>query len=60
MNALSEKRLVRGLSRERYIVDHLANGKDALSGDFDLLILDRMMPGRDGLSVLKSPPLRRA
>ena len=50
--------VVKGLSGEGHIVDHLANGKDALSQamsrDYDLLILDRMMPGLDGLSVLKS------
>ncbi|MCB1369218.1 MAG: response regulator transcription factor [Rhodobacteraceae bacterium] len=50
--------VVRGLSGEGHIVDHLANGRDvlsqAMSGEYDLLILDRMMPGLDGLSVLKS------
>ena len=50
--------VVNGLSGEGHVVDHLTNGKDALaqamSGDYDLLVLDRMMPGLDGLSVLKS------
>lgn len=50
--------LHRGLSGEGHVVDHLSDGKDALAqamtGDYDLLILDRMMPGLDGLSVLKS------
>jgi two-component system OmpR family response regulator len=40
------------------VVDHFENGKDALMAamgqDYDLLILDRMVPGLDGLSVLKS------
>jgi len=50
--------VARGLSGEGHVVDHLTNGKEALSqamsGDYELLILDRMMPGLDGLSVLKS------
>lgn len=50
--------LARGLSGEGHVVDHLTHGKDALAqamaGDYDLWILDRMMPGLDGLSVLKS------
>lgn len=47
-----------GLREEGHVVDHFDNGKDALiaamSQSFDLLILDRMVPGLDGLSVLKS------
>lgn len=47
-----------GLREEGHVVDHFADGKDALMAamgqDFDLLILDRMVPGLDGLAVLKS------
>jgi DNA-binding response OmpR family regulator len=47
-----------GLREEGHVVDHFEDGKDALIAamgqDFDLLILDRMVPGLDGLSVLKS------
>lgn len=50
--------VVKGLSGEGHVVDHLTDGKDALAqamgGGYDLLILDRMMPGLDGLSALKS------
>jgi DNA-binding response OmpR family regulator len=47
-----------GLREEGHVVDHFTDGKDALIAamgqDFDLLILDRMVPGLDGLAVLKS------
>lgn len=47
-----------GLREEGHVVDHFDDGKDALIAamgqDFDLLILDRMVPGLDGLAVLKS------
>ena len=47
-----------GLREEGHVVDHFDDGKDALMAamgqDFDLLILDRMVPGLDGLAVLKS------
>jgi DNA-binding response OmpR family regulator len=47
-----------GLREEGHVVDHFEDGKDALMAamgqEFDLLILDRMVPGLDGLSVLKS------
>ena len=47
-----------GLREEGHVIDHFEDGKGALmSGigqDYDLLILDRMVPGLDGLAVLKS------
>ncbi len=50
--------IANGLREEGHVVDHFSDGKDALLAamgqDFDLLILDRMVPGLDGLAVLKS------
>ncbi|OYU19141.1 MAG: DNA-binding response regulator [Rhodobacteraceae bacterium PARR1] len=50
--------LARGLGGEGHAVDALSDGREALTqamiATYDLLILDRMMPGLDGLSVLKS------
>ena len=47
-----------GLREEGHVVDHFEDGKDALIAamgqDYDLLILDRMVPSLDGLTVLKS------
>ncbi len=47
-----------GLTRAGHTVDLVTNGKDALvaatTRDFDVLILDRMVPELDGLSVLKA------
>ena len=47
-----------GLREEGHVIDHFENGKDALMAamgqEYDLLILDRMVPGLDGLAVLKS------
>lgn len=46
------------LQRNNYTVDAVYNGRDALDslqmGDYDLAILDIMMPGMDGISVLKT------
>lgn len=50
--------VVNGLTGEGHVVDRLTDGRDALtqamSGGYDLLILDRMVPGLDGLSLLKA------
>lgn len=48
--------LARGLEGEGYVVGVAADGEEgewqALEGDFDLVILDRMLPKRDGMDVL--------
>ncbi|AMN54391.1 MULTISPECIES: response regulator transcription factor [Stappiaceae] len=48
----------KGLTAEGHVVDHLSDGKEALvqamNSDYDLLILDRMLPGLDGLLLLKA------
>ncbi|HEY1142472.1 MAG TPA: response regulator transcription factor [Sphingomicrobium sp.] len=50
--------LGRGLSQEGHSVELVANGQDGLfrasDGTFDLIILDRMVPVLDGLSVLRA------
>ncbi|OAN50115.1 DNA-binding response regulator [Paramagnetospirillum marisnigri] len=46
----------KGLREHGFVVDIAANGDDglgmALLGEYDLLILDVMLPGRDGWSIL--------
>ncbi|MDX9987994.1 MULTISPECIES: winged helix-turn-helix domain-containing protein [Thiothrix] len=47
----------KGLVEAGYVVDHAANGEDglhlALTGNYDALIVDRMLPKRDGLSLIQ-------
>jgi DNA-binding response OmpR family regulator len=49
--------LSKGLRECGYAVDTAADGKEGLwhatSGDYDVIILDLMLPGLDGLSILK-------
>lgn len=48
--------VVRGLRESGHIVDHAADGEDGLtlgfSSPYDVMIVDRMLPKRDGLSVV--------
>lgn len=50
--------VVRGLKESGYTVDHAADGEDGLEmglrGDYDVLVVDRMLPLRDGLSVVQA------
>ena len=50
--------LVKGLKEQGHNVDHAADGKDGLflatSEDYDAMIIDRMLPGLDGLAIVKS------
>jgi DNA-binding response OmpR family regulator len=47
-----------GLTQSGHVVDWLKSGRDALiaatTQDYDLLIMDRMVPDLDGLSVLRA------
>ena len=49
--------LVHTLKKRGYIVDSATDGETgwemASSGEYDLIILDRMLPGRDGVSILR-------
>jgi two-component system OmpR family response regulator len=48
--------VVRAFREVGHIADHAADGEEglamALDGDYDVLIVDRMLPKRDGLSVI--------
>lgn len=50
--------LRKGLEAQGFVVEHAANGDDgyalATSRPYDALVLDIMLPGRDGLSILRN------
>src|SRR4051812_11547766 len=49
--------IVKGLSEEGHIIDAAYSGPDGLelasTRDYDVLVIDRMLPGLDGLSLVK-------
>lgn len=49
--------LTKGLNECGHVIDHAANGNDglhlALSGEYDVMVIDRMLPERDGLSIIR-------
>ncbi|WP_076592747.1 heavy metal response regulator transcription factor [Herminiimonas arsenitoxidans] len=56
--------LQRGLTEQGYAVDVASNGIDgqhlALTGDYDAIVLDIMLPGRDGIEVLQALRLHKS
>ena len=50
--------ITRGLSEQGYAVDTASDGNEALQwtgvADFDLIVLDVMLPGRDGIEVCRT------
>ena len=51
------KAIIKILEKNNYTADPVYNGRDALdyilSGNYDVVILDIMMPEMDGITVLK-------
>lgn len=49
--------LVKGLTESGHVVDHAADGETglhlALTCSYDVLVVDRMLPKRDGLSIIR-------
>ncbi|MCB1864030.1 MAG: response regulator transcription factor [Chromatiales bacterium] len=49
--------LVKGLGESGHVVDHAKDGDDglhlALTGSYDVIICDRMLPKRDGLAIVR-------
>ena len=50
--------IARGLRENGHVVDHAATGRDGLflaaDGGHDVLVVDRMLPGLDGLGVVRA------
>lgn len=50
--------VVKGLRQEGFTVEHVKSGPDGLhlatSSPFDAIVMDRMVPGMDGLSVIRA------
>lgn len=50
--------ILRGLRQEGHVVDHLSDGRAALSqamaGDYEVMVIDRMLPGLDGLALIRA------
>lgn len=65
--AEDDKKLLKSLTyileKNNYIVDSVSNGKDAflcaLTGEYDGMILDIMMPGLSGLEIVKKSGKKR-
>jgi two-component system OmpR family response regulator len=55
-DATTSDYIAKGLDENGYLVDRAANGRDGLfhatDGEYAAVVLDRMLPGMDGLAVL--------
>jgi len=50
--------LVKAFREVGYVADHAGDGEEGLAladnGEYDVLVIDRMLPKRDGLSLIGS------
>ena len=50
--------MIKGLKESGHSVEHATDGKQGLliaaSGEFDAMIIDRMLPGMDGLAIIRT------
>jgi two-component system OmpR family response regulator len=50
--------ICKGLKEEGYVVDHCSDGKEGLlvasTEQFDLIVIDRMLPNVDGLTIVRT------
>lgn len=50
--------VIKGLEEEGHTIDHTADGRDgmaqAMAEDYDVMIVDRMLPGHEGLYIVKA------
>jgi two-component system, OmpR family, response regulator len=57
-DAATAQYVVSGLKELGHNVDHVGNGRDALflatDGSYDAVVLDRMLPGMEGMAVLQA------
>ncbi len=56
-DVLAAEYLVKGFGECGHVVDHAADGKIglniALNGHYDVIVVDRMLPRRDGLTIIR-------
>jgi two-component system OmpR family response regulator len=56
-DVLAAEYLVKGLGETGHVVDHAADGEIglnlALNGRYEVIVVDRMLPGRDGLAIIR-------
>lgn len=57
-DAETAEHLAKALREDGFTVEHAADGRDGLylatSTDFDAIVMDRMLPGLDGLAVIRA------